>query len=97
VNALAVSDTNSGKITVLDSKGDSKPIHEMDSLHQSPVISMQVPQFIYLGFSFPIYNNLHSKYSHVFDVTISIDEMGMVSDCVFSGLPLFYKLLIYLD
>lgn len=58
VNALAVSDANSGRIHVLDANGSNQPIHCFDSLHQRPVTVMQ--------------------YSPVYDVAISMDEMGMV-------------------
>jgi peptidylprolyl isomerase domain and WD repeat-containing protein 1 len=42
VNSLAVSDANSGKIHILDANGGDTPIHVLDSLHQRPVILMQV-------------------------------------------------------
>uniref|UniRef100_A0A183C101 peptidylprolyl isomerase n=1 Tax=Globodera pallida TaxID=36090 RepID=A0A183C101_GLOPA len=43
ISALAISDANSGKIHVLDANGDNKhPIHVFESLHQHPVILIQV-------------------------------------------------------
>ncbi|KAF7634070.1 hypothetical protein Mgra_00006488 [Meloidogyne graminicola] len=41
VNALAISDANSGNIIIIDSNGNNDPIHLLDRLHQRPVILMQ--------------------------------------------------------
>uniref|UniRef100_A0A1I8BKA3 WD_REPEATS_REGION domain-containing protein n=1 Tax=Meloidogyne hapla TaxID=6305 RepID=A0A1I8BKA3_MELHA len=42
VNALAVSDANSGNIIIVDSNGNNEPICLLDKLHQRPVILISV-------------------------------------------------------
>ena len=46
IAALAVSDVDTGRITVFDGKGESTPLHTFDKMHTKPVSIMQfVPQY----------------------------------------------------
>ena len=48
MNALAVSDSNSGKISIFDANGGNQPVRVLDSLHQCPIIFMQVSISLHL-------------------------------------------------
>ncbi|KAL3124066.1 hypothetical protein niasHT_004655 [Heterodera trifolii] len=52
ISALAISDSNSGKIYILDANGDKQPIHVFESLHQHPVILMQYTAAFDVAISF---------------------------------------------
>lgn len=85
IQALAVSDSESGRIIIFDGKGDNEPIHIIEKMHYLPVKLMEVTCLLEVSLIEKNFfqTNAHIKlaafqYNFVYDCTISIDSGGMI-------------------